>query len=137
MGVIQGMDDVMEMVAPGTDLRIALDMILSADNTHPIGRPCDQLSRYRWRLDQWPPPQPFFSSSRRWTACSMRPLGASWGSVHLSPTMEKRKKKSHRHAHRADRHLAITVSLSDATSSISTLGESKTLALKSFSRSTV
>lgn len=32
MGTIQSMDDVMEMVAPGTDLRIALDMILSADN---------------------------------------------------------------------------------------------------------
>lgn len=32
MGAIQSMDDVMEMVAPGTDLRIALDMILSADN---------------------------------------------------------------------------------------------------------
>ena len=32
MGVIQSMDDVVEMVAPGTDLRIALDMILSADN---------------------------------------------------------------------------------------------------------
>lgn len=32
MGTIQSMDDVMDMVAPGTDLRIALDMILSADN---------------------------------------------------------------------------------------------------------
>ena len=32
MGSIQSMDDVMEMIAPGTDLRIALDMILSADN---------------------------------------------------------------------------------------------------------
>lgn len=32
MGAIESMEDVMEMVAPGTDLRIALDMILSADN---------------------------------------------------------------------------------------------------------
>lgn len=32
MGAIESMDDVLEMVAPGTDLRIALDMILAADN---------------------------------------------------------------------------------------------------------
>lgn len=32
MGIIQNMDDALEIVAPGTDLRIALDMILAADN---------------------------------------------------------------------------------------------------------
>lgn len=32
MRTIQSMDDVVEMVAPGTDLRASLDMILSADN---------------------------------------------------------------------------------------------------------
>ncbi len=32
MGIIQNMDDVLKMVAPSTDLRTALDMILAADN---------------------------------------------------------------------------------------------------------
>ena len=32
MGTIQSMDDVVKMVTPGTDLRMSLDMVLSADN---------------------------------------------------------------------------------------------------------
>ena len=128
MGVIQGMDDVMEMVAPGTDLRIALDMILSADNGALICigdlESVLALSDGGFEIDVAFTPNRLFELSKMdgailLDAHARRIVRAN---VHLSPTMEyETKETGMRHRTVIDLYFG---------------GESKTLGrpLKSFSQ---
>lgn len=148
MGVIQGMDDVMEMVAPGTDLRIALDMILSADNGALICigdlESVLALSDGGFEIDVAFTPNRLFELSKMdgailLDAHARRIVRAN---VHLSPTMEYETKETgmrHRTAMRMCAQtdtVAITVSQRRNVIDLYFGGESKTLGrpLKSFSQ---
>lgn len=94
MGTIQSMDDVVEMVAPGTDLRIALDMILAADNGALICigdlEAVLALSSGGFTIDMPFTPNRLFELSKMdgaivLDAHARRIIKAN---VHLSPTME-------------------------------------------------
>ena len=136
MGAIQSMDDVMEMVAPGTDLRIALDMILSADNGALICigdlESVLALSDGGFEIDVAFTPNLLDAHARRIVRAN----------VHLSPTMEYETKETgmrHRTAMRMCAQtdtVAITVSQRRNVIDLYFGGESKTLGrpLKSFSQ---
>ena len=148
MGVIESMDDVMEMVAPGTDLRIALDMILSADNGALI---CIgdlegvlALSDGGFDIDVPFTPNRLFELSKMdgailLDAHARRIMRAN---VHLSPTIEYETKETgmrHRTAMRMCAQtdtVAITVSQRRNVIDLYFGGESKSLGrpFKSFSR---
>lgn len=148
MGTIQSMDDVMEMVAPGTDLRIALDMILAADNGALI---CIgdldavlALSSGGFDIDMPFTPHRLFELSKMdgaivLDAHARRIIKAN---VHLSPTMEFETKETgmrHRTAMRMCAQtdaVAITVSQRRNVIDLYFGGESKMLGkpFKSFSQ---
>ena len=148
MGAIQSMDDVMEMVAPGTDLRTALDMILSADNGALICigdlSAVQALSSGGFALDVPFTPNRLFELSKLDGAILLdsharRIISAN---VHLSPTMEFETKETgmrHRTAMRMCAQtdtVAITVSQRRNVIDLYFGGESKTLGkpLKTFSQ---
>ena len=142
MGVIQGMDDVMEMVAPGTDLRIALDMILSADHGALICigdlESVLVLSDGGFEIDVAFTPTRLFELSKMdgailLDAHARRIVRAN---VHLSPTMEYETKETGMRHRTAMRMCAQTDTVAITVSQRRNVIESKTLGrpLKSFSQ---